>query len=231
MASWGLRYTRTLPSARTNWYRDSSDHSTCFQSSMVQLATSQAQVRRCVRCLRHFCGSFCCHIPWELHSAVLACWKCLVPPAQNADVISASVASLLLRAIPARRRSRSLSTGGRPLRCPRRVVMPSMKCSRYTRHSVDSFGNGTVHPSDTHSHVPFNFRLSRRLALSRLADVQPDSRENTSHLIGSGHSQAVNGRWRHLKINLHTAIPWLLALESIFFLSLGYLTSNDKKDK
>jgi hypothetical protein len=31
----------------------------------------------------------------------------------------------------------------------------------------------------------------------------------------SGHSQTVKGRWRHLKMNLYTAVPWLLALECI----------------
>jgi hypothetical protein len=116
----------------------------------------------------------------------------LVPPALNVDVISASVACLLPRTILARLRwSQSLSTCGRPLRCPRWVEMPSTNYSRYTRDTVD---RGMLNDRTT-SEMECPIRLaptimprsdsdnSRGLAMSRLAGVQPDSWENTSQLI------------------------------------------------
>jgi hypothetical protein len=102
--------------------------------------------------------------------------------------------------------------------------MPSTRYSQYTRDTVNRGMLNDRTTLEMECPIPLaptimprsNSDNSRRLAMSRLAGVQPDSRENTSQLILLWAFQAVMGRWRHLKINLHTAIPWLLALECIY---------------
>jgi hypothetical protein len=83
------------------------------------------------------------------------------------------------------------NSGGWPLRCPQWVEMPSTKYFRYTR---DTVVRGMLNDRTTSEmECPIclaptimprsNSDNSRRLAMSRLAGVQPDSQENASQLI------------------------------------------------
>ncbi|GBM09528.1 hypothetical protein AVEN_100437-1 [Araneus ventricosus] len=50
MTSWGVRHTRTLPSALSNWDRNSSDQTRFLKSSRFQPICSRTQQRFCSRC-------------------------------------------------------------------------------------------------------------------------------------------------------------------------------------
>jgi hypothetical protein len=87
-----------------------------------------------------------------------------------------------------------------------------------------NFENGMSHPSGTHYNAPFKLPIIHVALLWADWPVFNLTHERTPHnRYRSGHSQTIKGRWHHLKMNLHTAVPWLLALEYIYCMSGWFL--------
>jgi hypothetical protein len=121
------------------------------------------------------------------------------------------------------------NSGGWPLRCPWWVEMPSTKYSRYTRDTID---RGMLNDRTT-SEMECPIRLapnimprsnsnnSRRLAMSRLAGVQTDSRENTSQLILLWAFPSRQGTVAPLKNKFTYCYPMTFGTSVQFYINIG----------